>query len=600
MTKPFLFLISIAFSLMVKGQGPFQITDVPNRHLTSLNGKWNIIIDPYETGFFDYRYHESPTGFFQNKKPADKTELIEYDFDKSEVLNVPGDWNSQKPELLYYEGSLWYKKSFDYVLKPGKRLFLSFGGANYKAFVYFNGKKLGSHEGGFTPFNFEITDLIKAKDNFVVVKVDNRRLLEGVPTLNTDWWNYGGITRDVSLVEVADDFISDFSIHLKKGTTGTVEGWARMDKPSSNHKVKVLVPELKISINCTTDTSGKALFSIKSAPTLWSPEKPKLYSVYFICGNDTLSDRIGFRSIEARGNDIFLNGKPVFLRGISIHEEIPTRMARANGNDDARLLLGWAKELGCNFVRLAHYPHNEAMTRMADSLGLLVWSEIPVYWTIQWENPQTYAIAQQQLTENITRDKNRASIIIWSIGNETPVTATRLKFMGNLAGKAREMDDTRLISAALEIHHNPGNDSDYWVNDPLGQYLDVVSCNEYVGWYDGLPEKTRHIIWKTSYNKPFMFSELGAEASYGLHGDSLTRWTEEYQEYFYKKQVEMLKRIPFLRGTTPWILADFRSPRRLLPGIQDGWNKKGLISEQGQKKKAFYVLRDWYMEMAKH
>jgi beta-glucuronidase len=354
---------------------------------------------------------------------------------------------------------------------------------------------------------------------------------------------------------------------------------------------------LKINYTAKTDTSGKVIFSINSTPKLWTPESPKLYDVFFIYNNDTLKDKIGFRSIEAKNGEFVLNGKPIFLRGICMHEEIPMRKARANGNDDARLLLGWAKELGCNFVRLAHYPHNEAMTRMADSLGLLVWSEVPVYWTIQWENPQTYLKAEQQLTENITRDKNRASIIIWSIGNETPVTENRLKFMSALAAKARQLDDTRLISAALEVHHDSQFDSVYWVNDPLGKYLDVVACNEYVGWYDGLPAKTSKITWKTIYNKPFMFSEFGAEAPYGLHGDSLIRWSEEYQEYFYNQQIGMLKRIPFLRGTTPWILADFRSPKRLLPGIQDGWNKKGLISEQGQKKKAFFILKKWYGEI---
>jgi beta-glucuronidase len=595
--KVFYLLILLCFYGTIYSQESQLLTNVPNRNITSLNGKWNIIIDPYETGFFDYRYEESTSGFFLNQKPVDKSDRIEYDFDKSETLNVPCDWNSQKAELLYYEGSVWYKKSFDFSLKPGKRLFVWFGAANYKSFIYLNGKRLGSHEGGFTPFNFEITNFVKEKGNFLIVKVDNRRLREAVPTLNTDWWNYGGITRDVVLVEENTKFIRDFSIHLKNGTNNIIEGSVALDSKIADKQIKIIIPELKVNSVFKTDTSGKTAFSIKSTPQLWSPENPKLYSVLFIYKTDTLKDKIGFRSIEAKKGEFILNGKPIFLRGICIHEEVPMRKSRANGNDDARLLLGWAKELGCNFVRLAHYPHNEAMTRMADSLGLLVWSEVPVYWTIQWENPQTYLKAEQQLTENITRDKNRASIIIWSIGNETPVTEPRLKFMSNLAAKARQLDGTRLISAALEVHHDSKFDTVYWVNDPLGEYLDVVACNEYVGWYDGLPAKANKITWKTTYNKPFMFSEFGAEAPYGFHGDSLTRWSEEYQEYFYNQQIAMLNRISFLRGTTPWILADFRSPKRLLPGIQDGWNKKGLISEQGQKKKAFFILKKWYGEI---
>jgi beta-glucuronidase len=591
-----LFICQVSFAF---GQSDPQITDIPNRQTTGLNGKWKIIIDPYEIGFFDYRYEENPWGFFQNQKPADKMDRVEYDFDTSDSLNVPGDWNSQRKELLYYEGTVWYKKSFDYKLKPGHRLFLWLGAVNYKSYLYLNGKRLGSHEGGFTPFNFEITNIVKEKDNFLVVKVDNKRIREGVPTLNTDWWNYGGITRDVELVEVVADFISDFSIHLKNGTTNVVEGWVKPDKKLSGRQIKVVIPELAISSDFSTDSSGKASFSLKCFPELWNPENPKLYTVTFIYNKDTLKDKIGFRSIETKGGELLLNGKPVYLRGICMHEEIPMRKARANGSADAKLLLGWAKELNCNFIRLAHYPHNEYVTRMADSLGLMMWSEVPVYWTIQWENQGTYNNAKQQLTENITRDKNRASIIIWSIGNETPVTESRLKFMQNMAFAARQYDKTRLISAALEVHRDPKNGTIYWVDDPLGEYLDVIACNEYIGWYDGLPMKCNEITWKTKYDKPFLFSELGAEAPYGNHGDSLTRWSEEYQEYFYTQQIKMLKKIPFLRGTTPWILADFRSPRRLLPGIQDGWNKKGLISEQGMKKKAFFILRDWYKEIEK-
>jgi beta-glucuronidase len=595
--KKYILLSLLVISAFSSAQTFQQITNVPNRNITSLNGKWNFLIDPYEIGLYDYRRQEISNGFFLDQKPANKTDLIEYGFDNAETLNIPGDWTSQKPELLYYEGTVWYRKLFDYDLKPGKRLFLWFGAINYEAIVYLNGKKLGKHIGGFTAFNFEITNLVKTKGNFIVVKVDNKRYKEAVPTVNTDWWNFGGITRDVYLIEENKDFISDFSIHLKNGTNNIIEGWAQLDKKSAGNKVNIEIPELKMSASVTTDSAGIANFSAKANPVLWSPENPKLYSVRFVLNNNVLKDKVGFRTIETKGNEILVNGKSIFLRGISVHEEMPMRKSRANGPDDAKIILGWAKELNCNFIRLAHYPHNEWTVRMADSIGILVWSEVPVYWTIDWENPDTYKNAEQQLTDNITRDKNRAAIIVWSVGNETPVKESRLKFMKNLTVKARSLDNTRLISAALEVHRERGNDSVYWVSDPLGEYLDIVSCNEYVGWYDGLPMKCSKITWKTSYNKPFMFSEFGAEAPYGNHGDSLTRWTEEYQEFCYKKQIEMLKKIPFLRGTTPWILADFRSPRRLLPGIQDGWNKKGLVSEQGFKKKAFYVLRAWYEEI---
>jgi beta-glucuronidase len=312
-------------------------------------------------------------------------------------------------------------------------------------------------------------------------------------------------------------------------------------------------------------------------------------------GADRVPDRIGFRTIEAKGRSLLLNGAPLFLRGVSIHAEAPFRAGRVYSEADARVLFQWAKEVDCNFVRLPHYPHDEVMTRLADEMGLLVWSEIPVYWTISWENPETLRSAEQQLTEMISRDKNRASVILWSVANETPRGDARIKFLTTLVEKARSLDSTRLITAALETHY--ADPRTIVVEDPLGKFLDVVSCNEYVGWYDGLPEKIDTISWQTPYEKPFILSEFGADAQAGRHGGDLTRFTEEYQANVYRRQVAMFRRIPFLNGTIAWVLVDFRSPRRPLAGIQDFYNRKGLFSDRGERKSAFFILRDYYRTM---
>lgn len=568
------------------------IHNVEGRKKISLNGQWQIIIDPYETGFYDYRYQEKSDGYFLNEKPKSKTHLIEYDFDKSETLNVPGDWNSQKEKLELYEGTIWYKKSFDYKVKSGMRTFIYFGAANYESYVYINGKKLGRHEGGFTPFNFEVTGMLKERDNFVVVKVDDKRKRDGVPTLNTDWWNYGGITRDVYLVEVPESHIQDYFIQLKDGSLKEVEGWVKLNGTNIKTDVKIEIPEVKFKQQFAGTESGKVKINFSTKLQLWSPENPKLYDVVISSGKDTIRELIGFRSIETKGQDILLNGKSVFLKGVCIHEEAPQRGGRANGVDDAKQLLGWAKELGCNYVRLAHYPHNESMVRMADKMGLMVWSEIPVYWTIQYENDTVFAKAKSQLTEMISRDKNRASIIIWSMANETPLKESRNLFISRLATHSRQMDPTRLISAALEIHRTDGNTM--MLDDPLGEYLDVLGCNEYIGWYGGTMESCSTKVWKTIYDKPLVMSEFGAEALYNHHGSADELWNEESQEYFYKCQVFMLSNISFLRGTSPWILVDFKSPRRHLPGIQDFYNRKGLISDKGYKKKAWFVMKKFY------
>jgi beta-glucuronidase len=590
-----LLIALLVFGPSVQAQQIGLIANTDGRKTVSLNGQWQTIVDPYESGYYNYRYQPSDNGYFKNAKPKSKTDLIEYDFDSSATLNVPGDWNTQSDQLFFYEGTVWYKKSFDYQRKPDTRVFVYFGAANYFADVYLNGEKIGQHEGGFTPFNFEITKLVRDTGNFLVVKVDNKRRLDAVPTLMTDWWNYGGLTREVKLVETPATFLHDYLIQLQKGSRQRVSGWVKLAGEKLKQRVTVRIPEAGITKTFNTDERGFAEVDFNADLKLWSPESPKLYDLIVEAETDQVRDQIGFRSIETRGTDILLNGRPIFLHGVCIHEEAPLRGGRAYSHEDARTLLGWAKELGANFVRLAHYPHNEFMIREADRLGILVWSEIPVYWTIQWENAATLENARNQLGEMIARDKNRAAVVIWSVANETPLSDARLAFLKNLIAHARSLDSSRLMSAAMERHYI--NETTQMIDDPLGEYLDVLGCNEYVGWYDGLPEKADRLEWRSKYQKPLVMSEFGGDALYGQHGDASTRWTEEYQESIYQHQIAMLKKIPFLRGTSPWILTDFRSPRRPLPNIQDYWNRKGLISNRGEKKKAFYVLQQWYKQL---
>jgi beta-glucuronidase len=570
-----------------------QLINISNRNTISLNGDWSVIIDPYENGFYNYRYEENPNGYFKNAKPKSKSDLVEYDFDKSDKLNVPGDWNTQRKDLFFYEGTIWYKKSFNYSIKPKTRTFIYFGAVNYNAIIYVNGEKIGLHTGGFTPFNFEITSKVKDGENFVVVKVDNKRHREGVPTLNTDWWNYGGITRDVYIVEEPEMFIDDYFIQLEPKKASTITGWIKVNGATSSQIIKLTIPDAIIEKEFTTDVNGFCKFSFNANVELWSPESPKLYDVIIETDKDKIVDQIGFRKIEVDGTDIKLNGKSIFLKGISIHEESPLRGGRAYSFEDAEALLNSAKELGCNFVRLAHYPHNKNIIRLADKIGIMVWSEIPVYWTVLWDNKETYNLASQQLNEMINRDKNRASVIIWSVANETPRGESRLKFLTELITDARKLDPTRLISAATELTYK---DKIITVDDPLSERLDVIGANEYLGWYSHSIDVIKEFSWITNFNKPLIISEFGGDAKFGLHGDEQTRWTEEYQDALYREQINMLSKVKFLRGMSPWILYDFRSPRRPLPEIQDYYNRKGLISNDGNKKQAFYTLQKFYKE----
>lgn len=605
------FLLPLGLSLAwLNGAEANNIPDLLLREGQSLNGDWHYIVDPYETGFYDYRLEQrdlSPNpnrseSFFLDVKPADPGERVEYDFDLAGTLKVPADWNTQRPELLYYEGSIWYRRTFEGPrLAAGERAFIRFGAVNYRADVYLNGQKLGVHIGGFTPFSYEVTGKLKPGTNSLIVKVDNKRIKEGVPTLNTDWWNYGGMTRGVKLVCTPARYIADHRIWLESEQTKNISGWVTVDGATASQDVEVSIPELGLKRSVVTDDSGKATFAFANVSKLelWSPEHPKLYNVEIRTGADSVAEPVGFRTVRTRGKEILLNGKPVFLRGICIHEEYPLNGGgRVNSPAKAEQLLKWAKELNCNFVRLAHYPHNEDMTRLADKLGMMVWSEVPVYWTIHWTNAETYHNAEQQLTDEIRRDANRASILIWSLANETPVSEARTKFLSSLAAKARSLDSTRLLSAAMERHSNPEAPNVSIVEDPLAEVVDIVAFNQYVGWYAGLPAQCAKTQWKIPYNKPVFISEFGGGAKKGFHGDIGQRWTEEFQADLYVQTLAMIDRIDGLAGFTPWILMDFRSPRRPLAGIQDGFNRKGLISSEGEKKQAFFVLQEYYRKRA--
>jgi beta-glucuronidase len=593
-------LILIAFAVASAAAAwaapaPIVITGADRRPSTSLNGEWGAIIDPYFSGLFSFHHVEKKNGWFLNQKakPGDPFPT-EYNFATAAKLRVPGDWNTQRESLLYYEGPIWYEHDFTYHPKEHTRVFLHIGAANYRSWFWVNGQKVCEHEGGFTSFNCEVTAVVHEGANFVVAAVDNTRQEDGVPGLETDWWNYGGLTRTVSLIEVPEAFVDQYDLHLGRAENAQIDGWVHVDGGQPGQKVEVEIPELGAKTTAQLGEAGRAVIHL-AAPglKLWSPESPRLYKVEVRAGQDAIDDLIGFRTVETRGTEILLNGKPIFLRGVCIHAEAPYRTGRAYTDKDAETLLGWAKEMGANYVRLAHYPHDETMLRAADRMGILVWSENPVYWALEFDNPKVLAKAEQQLDEEIGTSRNHAAIILWSMANETPNTEARTRFIETLAGSARALDPTRLITAALLVRADGHTKI---VDDPLGSALDVIGVNEYIGWYEQRPETADVTDWRIEYQKPLIVSEFGGGAKAGLHGSENQRWTEEFQANIYRHQFGMLNRIPQLRGMTPWVLMDFRSPNRPLAGIQDEFNRKGLISDQGQKKQAFFVLQKAYRD----
>ena len=612
---PIAFLLALLLlAAPALAQPNFQtlLVGVDHRTVTSLDGDWHYLVDQSPAqALYTGSGQINDRSYAQNTHP-DLTgpHNGEYDFATAPTIKVPGDWNTQVPQLFNYEGVVWYQRDFEAQPKPGTRTFLHIGAANYRSHAWVNAKRVCDHEGGYTPFDCEVTAVLHPGSNFVVIAVDATRLADGIPGVGIDWLNYGGLTRDVSLVTVPTAFIDDYNVHLAHGAafqpgstelTGYVHvlSGSRDQAAPAGTAVTIDIPEAGVHTTATTGADGRAPFDVKAASlALWSPESPKLYKVTLTSGSgpqqDTITDDIGFRDIRVDGTRILLNGEAVFLRGANMHAEAPVRGGRADNDQDVATIFSYLKDLNANFVRLCHYPHDERMERAADRDGIMIWSEIPLWGGgIAFDNPGLYDKAAFMLNEMVRRDRNKASVILWSISNETRNSPARLEFLTRLANQARRLDSTRPITSALNTEKIEGESAT--LPDPFANVLDVIGINEYIGWYTGKPEDCDNMHW-TLPQKPVIMSEFGAEAKAGNHGPVNQRWTEEQQNSVYLHQIVMLNKIPQLRGTTPWVLMDFRSPTRNIPILQDGYNRKGLISEDGKKKQAFFTLQQAYKD----
>jgi len=573
-----------------------SLVNITGRETESLNGGWNFAPDLYDTCRRNHWYRD------ERFDAAGKELPLDYDWEGWEKIAVPSSWNLTKPELLYFEGSGVYTRAFRYISQTkGERLLLVFEGAAYRTSVFLNGKIIGTHDGASTPFNADISGAVKT-DNRIVVVTDARRSPLRIPTDNTDWFNYGGIYRDVYLVRLPPVFIKDWFVRLAPdgnfstiladieiadaagvNTGSNINGAALLEIPGLSVKQEIAVKD------------GKGTAAISARPELWSPENPQLYevSLSFNAGGftDTVTDRIGFREIKTGGQGIFLNGKKIFLRGVCVHED-HFALGKTTTEEIIRKTIRDLKEMNGSYLRLAHYPHDRRFARIADEEGALLWEEVPVYWAVAFDNPAVYADAENQLSELLLRDRNRASVIIWSVGNENADTDSRLAFMSGLVQKAKALDGSRLVSAACLVNHEK-----LLIEDRLGKYLDVMGINEYYGWYDPDFEKLPRLFANSKPEKPMLICEFGGDARLGRRGNKDQLWTEDHQKRLYEQQTEVFKKCPYIAGISPWILYDFRCPRRL-NRYQENFNRKGLIDAKRKKRKAaFYVMQKFYAEI---
>jgi len=549
------------------------------RKKESLNGQWQHCIDQYDNCLRAKWFKENY--FDDDGRPFP----LDFCFDSWDTISVPSCWNLHSDKLFLYEGSIVYTRRFRYKNHGEDRVFIKFGGAAYETYVFVNKEYMGMHEGASTPFFIEVTDALQ-DENRIVVVVNNTRRRTNVPCENTDWFNYGGLYRDVEMLRLPKTFIQDFSVCLSPDGNN-IQADIKINGSDSNSTATVCINELNLKFDVNI-INGQGTALVKANPALWSPDNPKLYDVTVDYGKDRLEERVGFRSIKVEGTDIYLNGQKILLKGVCAHEESVFN-GKSVTEAEIREYYSLAKEMNCNFMRLAHYPHSEAAAQIADEVGILLWEEVPVYWAIEFSRKDVYENAENQLTELIKRDINRASVIIWSVGNENPDFDARLEFMKSLTFISKKLDPSRLVSAACLV-----NAEKLVIEDRLVDFLDVIGINEYYGWYEPDFSKLIKMFNNSNPPKPVIISEFGADARVGHRGTTDEIMTEDNQLYVYQRQIETFRKIPYIKGITPWIFFDFRCPRRTHP-IQNYYNIKGLLSaDKSYKKPAYYAMQEFY------
>ncbi|MEW6200905.1 MAG: glycoside hydrolase family 2 TIM barrel-domain containing protein, partial [bacterium] len=541
------------------------------------------------------------------------------------AVSVPHNCYDLGKEMDRFVGTVWYRRKIDIPQNLiGKRTVIHFWGAFYRTDVFVNGKPAGSHEGGYTPFAFDITENIRPGSNIIAIKVNN--ILEPLDIAMADWWNYGGLHREVFIEFTNKAHIASFHITSELNDSLS-EADVKFDVTTENAEGKKLAvftyrvedEKLHHFDTVTTTIGGETtIVNLKlKNPSLWSPENPNLYFAKVIIYDgetavDGVGDTFGIMRFEVRGEAVYLNGQKIFLRGINRHDEMPhgefpdagRAMSEEERINDFRLI----KELGANAMRTAHYPNHPYNYYITDRLGILTIEEGgPVRASL--DDDRLIDKYKQQMREMVMRDRNRPSIVMWSIGNEFGGDKF-LKCIRELSSLMRSID-TRALTFTETGHQT--------VLEGY-QYVDVVARNEYYGWYEGtanlqvMSSKDLHMAITTALpplieqyhaenpGKPIIIMETGAEAVAGEHASSderLKRGTEEYQNGVLATQFEVLRKYPYIVGVFPWIFADFKTQRasgtcQFKPHL----NQKGLVSYYRQKKLSYFTIQKIYAEIA--
>lgn len=587
------------------------------REVKLLNGIWNFRIIPMaddQNIGFTQKWYSQPLELSGNVIP----------------MPVPSSFNdiTQSREIRDYAGWVWYDLSFFVPLSwQQKSVTLRFGSVHYQTMVYLNGMNVLNHTGGHLPFETYATkDLKYGENNLITVAINNKLSSETVPqgsvsyktdtthypkgfyetSTHFDFFNYAGIHRSVFLYALPLDHINDITIvtSIKSSNTGVITY-------SVTHSETTAKPECSVDV---LDQKGNKVSSHKgfsgditvTNATLWWPfttnpnpgyqytlrvsltNSEKVIDVYYL--------KVGIRTIEVKGTQFLINGKPFYFRGFGKHEDANIR---GKGLDLPLIIKDFnlIKWIGANSFRTSHYPYSEEMMDEADAQGIVVINECPAA-TL---NGFGDTLLQQHLVtlrELIQRDKNRPSVVMWSIANEPESSDAKAnEYFKKVAAETRRLDSTRPISGAINAGHN---------SDHMSQYLDVLMINRYYAWYSdaGFPQVIQKQVavefdnWFTTHKKPLMISEYGADTIPGLHQDPPFIFSEDYQSEFlyeYHKAFDQLIAKGYFIGEHIWNFADFMTNEQITRVIG---NKKGIFTRERQPKAAARILRCRYWKLA--
>jgi beta-glucuronidase len=536
-------------------------------------------------------------------------------------ITVPNAWNANdRTPSGFIGGPAWYRKDFRVPRGPrGAQWSVRFDAVNYRATVWLNGRLIGRHAGAFSPFELPLSAARRQGVNRLVVRVDNRRLpTDFPPTTFTrtneprgGWWNYGGIVRDVELRRV-DRVRFDRVIVRPSVPCPSCRVTARLitvvrNVSSSRKRVRVRANFGGLGVRMGTVTlrpGGRRTLSRRipvAAPRLWTPSTPYLYPVVFSAaagsrGRLTAAARYtvhtGLRSITVRSGRLMLNGLPVNLRGLAIHEDLPGKGPAWNEQDRVQAIRQ-VKDAGATLVR-SHYPFSPAFHELADRAGLLVWSEVPVYrMNTGYLYASTRRAAVEEVRRNVLDNENHPSVMVWSIGNELrdSVPPRVRQYIASAARVAKGLDPSRPVGIAIEGHPLAACRRGYGP-------LEILGINDYFGWYDGQVANREGLSAYLEQmrgchpTKALMVTEFGAEAN--RNGSPEEKGTYQFQQGFLRYHLEVFATKPWLSGAVYWTLREFL----VRPGWDGGnpvpqppMHQKAVLSYDGIAKPTYYDLQ---------